>query len=103
MAITHSSLARMAWALVGVPIAFAAYCLLSYKLMPPLPFSSPAGTANWFIVFAAVIFSGVLAIGSYFPGRIWVKVFIILLYTLLMTVILFFVGLLAACMSGDCI
>ena len=103
MIINRPSLVRLMWPLFGVPFAFALFCLVSYKVTPPLPFNSQAGTVIWFVVFASVIFSGVPVIGGYFTGRVWLKVLLVLLYILLMSAVLFFVGLWSACLRGDCL
>jgi|SRR4051812_304972 hypothetical protein len=96
----RTNLPKLAAALVGVPVAFGAFVLVSYK-MKALPFLS-SGEWLWYAAFACCLILGVrpvyLAVKS--PR---LKLLACGLYVVLMGFLLGAVAFQAACLMGDCL
>ncbi len=92
-------------ALVGVPVAFGAYVLASYRLALRqgfLPFTLYPEW-YWFAAFATCLVTGLVLIYFTSLTPTWLRTVVGLLYLAVMVVGLLVVHLFVACANGDCI
>lgn len=96
----------MFWAAGGAALFFLAFVHFAYQFsltQGALPFNSPLREAVWFTVFGLCWFTSVFAFAAQsFPSRM-ARLVATLFYFLAMPGVLFIMGLIAACMNGDCL
>jgi len=93
------------WAGLAVPLVFASYVGLSYRLAlreGKLPFLPP-NEWRWDSAYFTLLVSGVVAIALIPMSRLWVRVLLAILYAAVMGIALLFVSLNLSCSSGDCL
>jgi hypothetical protein len=93
------------WAGLAVPLVFASYVGLSYRLAlreGKLPFVSP-NEWRWDSVYFALLASGIVAIALIPISRRWVRVLLTALYAAVMGIALLFVSFSLSCGNGDCL
>ena len=93
-------IACVAWAVLGVPVAFAMFVQLGYYF-DFLP--APLFTFMYWSIFGLVVTSGAMGIAIWLAGLDWVQWGIAALYLPLMGYALLYVNLLVSCFNGDCL
>lgn len=95
----------LVWSIVAVPSLFSLFLLLSYRYAlshGELPFL--AGREwRWYGAFVLALVSGVICTFLSSSGRMLGRSLLAASYLLIMSFILFLIGLFVACSQGDCV
>jgi hypothetical protein len=93
------------WAGLAVPLLFASYVGLSYRLAlreGKLPFVEP-NEWRWDSAYFTLLASGIAAVAVIPISRRWVRVLLAISYAAVMGIALLFVSLSLSCGNGDCL
>lgn len=102
---TARTLGFSIWALLGVPIVFAAYVHLAYRIAlsrGDLPFLASAEW-RWYAGYSLLLGSGLLAVTLIPFSKRWVGVALGVAYVGIMGILLAGVSLEVSCVNGDCL
>ena len=105
MIIEAKKISCILWAAVGVPVLFSAYVQWTYKYSfnkGGLPFNTLPEWL-WYVVFGALLISGVAAVFLLLYKKQWVKYVVATTYAAVMVFILLWAHLYVACINGDCL
>jgi hypothetical protein len=102
---TVRTLGLFLWAALGVPVSFAVYTHLAYRIAlnnAALPFPGPAEWRWWFGYFLALT-SGIVAIAFIPIPKLWLRISLLFAYVGIMGILLAGISLGVSCFNGDCL
>ena len=89
------------WSIVGTPASFAVFVECAYHYKRSLPHTIQAEWV-WGLVFGTCLLSGFVAMLSVLQKG-WPRITLGIAYIIVMTACMFYIGLMIACLNGDCI